>query len=270
MIGSLDTGVSIGIGKKVLHVDSVLQLDICGKLHMEISRRSALGFLLASFTNFPLEIDAVSQLLKPKANDSFMTEWLLKAYRDTLGQDGTEAELALTWDELGLDWFDFAELCMEAENDLGVHEPTMFDSSRIETGKDIITAFTYLKDATTIPIGLFEAESRQDIGNLIRSNCRHAIRVIAADPDDQLEMMGYAYCPGCSLTEYYAEWLRRAIAHPRMQPVEGLDRVRDIVQAIDRIPKDEKSCTFEGKAERLYLKGWEGARNAARQAIHVF
>jgi hypothetical protein len=237
---------------------------------MEISRRSALGFLLASFTNYPLEIDAVSQLLKPKTSDSFMMEWLLKAYRDTLGQEGTEAELTLTWDELGLDWFDFAELCMEAETDLGVHEPTMFDSSRIETGKDIITAFTYLKDAPIIPIGLFEAESRQNISSLIRSNCRNAIAVIAADPDDQLEMMGNAYCPGCSLTEYYTEWLRRAIAHPRMQHVEGLDRVGNLVRAIDQIPKDQRACTFEGKAARLYLKGWEGARSAAREARHVF
>jgi hypothetical protein len=237
---------------------------------MQMSRRSALGLLLASVTKLPLEIDAVSQFLKPKANESEIVEWLLKAYRDTLNLKGVESELELTWKELGKDWLDFTLLSVEAEFDLGVQELTYFDLQRIDTGRDIVTAFTYLQEAPDIPLGMLEAESRLDVRELIQINCRKAVRVIAADPDEQLALMGNVYCPGCNLTSYYAEWLRRAMAHPRMYRVEGIDRIGDLVAAIDRIPKDERACTFEGKAERLYLKGWEGAREAAREALHVF
>jgi acyl carrier protein len=237
---------------------------------MQMSRRSALGLLLASVTKLPLEIDAVSQFLKPKANESEIAEWLLKEYRDDLNLQGIESELERTWDELGLDFLDFAELCMHGQDELGISDPTYFDCSRIETGKDIVTAFTYLQEAPDIPLGIFEAESHLDVRDLIQTNCRKAIRVIAADPDEQLTLMGNVYCPGCNLTSYYAEWLRRAIAHPRMHRVEGFDRVRDLVAAIDQIPRDEKACTFEGKAERLYLKGWAGARDAAREAMGVY
>lgn len=237
---------------------------------MQMSRRSALGLLLASVTKLPLEIDAVSQFLKPKANESEIAEWLLKMYRAAFNLEGIESELDKTWSDLGLGWLDFAFISADAELEFGVHEATFFDTYRMQTGRDIVTAFTYLQESPDIPLGIFEAESHLDVQGLIQANCRKAIHVIAADPDEQLTLMGNVYCPGCNLTSYYAEWLRRAIAHPRMHRVEGIGRVRDLVQAIDRIPKDERACTFEGKAERLYLKGWEGARDAAREAIGVF
>lgn len=243
---------------------------------MKISRRSFLGYVFASIVAKPLKIDA-PRFLKPTDRNSLVRNKVLEAYHKVWQLSGTEKELGAKIElDLGMDDLDFVELIMHIEEDFDFDLDGLFDRERIETGEDLVLCISYLEQGKEVPLGLLNRERGRDEIEIIETNCRLALRALAADPEEQLVSLGDWFCPGCSLTDYHAEWLRRTADHPSMSALKGEREVRELLKAIAAIPKHEKACIFAPSDEEsidhgqllglLERPSWGMVRTAARLA----
>lgn len=247
---------------------------------MKTSRRQFLRYICSAIVAQPLKVDA-PRFLKPTDRNSLIRNKVLEAYHRVWQLSGNESELkGKIKSELGKDDLDFLELIMHIEKDFDFNLEGLFDGEKIETGEDLVLSISYLEQGHEIPLGLLNHEPGREEKEIVATNCQIALRALAAEPEAQLESLGNWYCPGCSLTDYHAEWLRRTADHPSMSNLRGRREIHDLIEAIAAIPRHERACVFAPVGqdaidhipliEFLERPSWADVRNAARLAEQHF